>query len=233
MTSVLRISLLITLAAIAMPAHAQPDSLPDPASAEFCQVVQQILANTAVVSNNTVFDNMPDYRHSKPSPDPLMTYQVVTYDGQRPIMVSCKIKGAAHIRAAFGEDAAGEQLYCPTVARMIRAQAIAELRQANLPEAAARAVAFVIDDNEPYATGRDYLADFELSYVGGDGAIHFNSPGLFHDYDSWTTWILPAIVEGQVYCHLATAEYMKALATGQIEPGTLITTGDDAPTQQR
>ena len=35
-----------------------------------------------------------------------MTYQVVTYDGQMPIMVSCKIKGAAHIRSAYGADAA-------------------------------------------------------------------------------------------------------------------------------
>ncbi len=74
---------------------------------------------------------MPEYRHSKPSPDPLMTYQVVTYDGQMPIMVSCKIKGAAHIRSAYGEDAAGEQQYCPTVARMVKAQAIAELKRAN------------------------------------------------------------------------------------------------------
>jgi hypothetical protein len=43
------------------------------------------------------------------------------------------------------------------------------------------------------------------------------------------TLILPERVEGQVYCHLATAEYLKALATGALEPGTLITTADDAP----
>ena len=80
-------------------------------------------------------------------------------------------------------------------------------------------------------TGRDYLADFELSYVDDDGAIHLSSPGLFHDYDSWTTWILPEIVEGQAYCHIATASYIKSLAIGEMEPGTLITTADDAPVQ--
>ena len=225
--------MLLSFAVIAMPAHAQADqvrSLPDPKAVEFCQVVQQILANTEVESNNTVFTNMPDYRHSKPSPDPLNTYQVVTYDGQRPIMVSCKVKGAAHVRAAFGQDAAGEQLYCPTVTRMVKVQAIAELRQEDRPDAVATAEAFVIDDNEPYITGRDYLSDFELSYRGEDGAIHFNSPGLFHDYDSWTTWILPEKFEGQTYCHIATVAYMKAVATGEIEPGTIITTVDDAPT---
>ena len=230
MTFLFRVSALLSVA-LAFPVHAQPSVLPEPDSAEFCQVVQQILANTTVVSNNTVFEDMPEYRHSKPAPDPLMTYQVVTYAGQRPIMVSCKIKGAAHIRAAFGQDAAGEQQYCPTVARLIKAEAVAELKQANLPDAAASAEAFVIDENEPFMTGKDYLSDFELSYVGDDDAIHINSPGLFHDYDSWTTWILPEKFEGQTYCHLATVEYMKAVATGEMEPGTLMTTADDAPTK--
>jgi hypothetical protein len=219
----------LVLPALALPTFAQTDALPDPTSSEFCQVVQKIMANTEVDGDNTVFTDMPEYRHSKPSPDPLKIYQVVTYDGQRPIMVSCKIKGAAHIRAVYGEDAAGEQQYCPSVARMVQAQAVTELEQENQQAAADKARAFVIDDNEPFMTGQDYLADFELSYVGDDGAIHVSSPGLFHDYDSWTTWILPAMVEGQVYCHLATVAYLKAVATGEMEPGTTVTTADDAP----
>jgi hypothetical protein len=227
MTPRFRILLIISLAATTMTANAQ--DLPDPTSEKFCQAVQHILANTEVESINTIFTEMPEYRHSKPSPDPLMIYQVVTYDGQRPIMVSCKVKGAAHIRATYGKDAAGEQLYCPEIARRIKAQAITELHQENLLGVALAAGSFVIDENEPYMTGQDYLSDFELSYVGEDGAIHFQSPGLFHDYDSWTTWILPADFEGQSYCHLATVEYMKAVAKGEIKPGTMMTTADDAP----
>jgi len=227
MTPLLRISFIASLAATAMLANAQ--ELPDPTSEKFCQAVQQILANTEVESINTIFTDMPSYRHSKPSADPLMIYQVVTYDGQWPVMVSCKIKGAAHIRSAYGDDAAGEQQYCPEITRRTKAQAIAELREENLLGVAIAAEAFIVDENEPFVTGREYLSDFELSYVGEDGAIHFNSPGLFHDYDSWTTWILPEKFEGQTYCHLATVEYMKAVAKGEIKPGTLITTTDDAP----
>jgi len=148
-------------------------------------------------------------------------------------MVSCKIKGAAHLRSAYGEDAAGEQLFCPEIARRVKAQAITELRQEGNMEAAEAAEAFVIDENEPFMTGRDYLSDFELSYRGDDGAIHFNTPGLFHDYDSWTTWILPENFEGQAYCHIATVTYMKLVATGESEPGTIITTADDAPVTPR
>lgn len=229
MVSYLRVASFLVLVALVPSAHADADSLPEPTSPEFCQSVQKIMASTDRAGEITLFTDMPEYRHSKPSADPHRIYQVVTYDGGRPIMVSCKIKGAAHLRSAYGEAAAGEQLYCPEIAQRVKAQAIEELLAANEADAAAVAEAFVIDQNEPYITGQEYLSDFQLSYRGDDGLVHVNSPGLFHDYDSWTTWILPEKFEGQAYCHVATAAYMKALATGEIEPGTMMTTADDAP----
>jgi len=233
MMNFLRILWISLAAVVASPAAAQTDFLPSPTSDKFCQAVQKILASTEIEGTNTIFTDMPSYRHSKPAVDPLMIYQVVTYDGTRPIMVSCKIKGAAHIRAAFGDDKAGEQFYCPQVTRRIKAQAIAELNRDNQLEAAKALEAFVLDENEPFMTGRDYLADFQLSYVDEKGIVHISSPGLFHDFDSWTTWILPENFEGQSYCHLATVDYLTALATGVTEPGTLMTTADDAPTVPR
>jgi len=203
--------------------------LPSPTSEGFCIAVQQFMASTTMVGENEVFSDMPSYRHSKPSADPHNIYQVVTYRGETPIMVSCKVKGAAHLRSAYGADAAGEQLYCPAVALRVREQAVAQLRSEGLTDAAAKAEALVIENNEPYITGQSYLSDFELSFVGDDGKIHLNSPGLFHDYDSWTTYILPEKFQGQVYCHLATVDYIKALATGEMQPGALMTTADDAP----
>ena len=224
-----RVSPFMLLAALSFTTQVSGAELPDPTSTEFCRAVQRIMANTDRSGQNTLFTDMPEYRHSKPSADPHNIYQVVTYDGQQPVMVSCKIKGAAHLRSAYGEDAAGEQQFCPEIARQVKSQAISELRQEGNEEAARAAEALVIDENEPFMTGRDYLSDFELSYRGDDGAVHLNTPGLFHDYDSWTTWILPENFEGQAYCHIATVGYMKGLATGQIEPGTIMTTADDAP----
>jgi len=221
-------ALLAMAMAMAMADNAA-DPLPDPTTEEFCMRVQQVLSNTERTGANTVFTNMPAYRRSKPKVDYHLIYQVVTYRGDTPIMVSCKVKGAAHLRDAYGEDAAGEQLYCPAITRMTQAEAAAELEAAGDMAAAEKVRAFVVDDNEPYATGQSYLADFELSYTADDGTIHLNSPGLFQDYDSWVTIILPERVEGQVYCHLATVDYLKALGTGAMEPGTLITTAEDAP----
>jgi len=170
---------------------------------------------------------MPAYRASKPMVDPLTNYQVVSYRGDMPVVVSCKVKGSAHLRAAYGEDAAGEQRFCPELARRILEQTVDELRTTD-PEAADRAAGFVVDDIEPYMTGRSYLNDFQPAYIGEDGAVHLSSPGLFQDYDSWIRYLFPERVVGQVYCHLPTAELITALATGAVEPGLTLTTADDA-----
>jgi hypothetical protein len=230
MNRVIRCWFLLLMASISAGAFAGPNPLPAPASTEFCQVVQKIMATTSVESDNTLFENMADYRHSKPKVDPLQTYQVVTYDGQKPIMVSCKVKGAAHLRSAFGPDAAGEQVYCPSLTRLIKAQAIEALKSENRLIAVGTAESFIVDENEPFITGRSYLSEFELSFADEDGMIHLNSLGLFQDYDSWVTVILPENYQGQVYCHLPTVDYIKALALGELQPGTKITTEDDAPT---
>jgi hypothetical protein len=223
----------VCLAVATWPAEGNVDILPPPTSWEFCIAVQKMLAGTAMVAGNTIFTDMPSYRHSKPFAKPLRTYQVVTYEGARPIVVSCKVKTAAHLRAVYGPDAAGEQLYCPVVTRRVQAEAVAALREAGDVEAATRAAAFVVDDNEPYATGQAYLSDFKPSYVGEDQKVHLSSPGLYQDYDSWITRFLPEKVQGQSYCHLPTVDYVKALAVGEMQPGTVVTTGDGAQVTPR
>lgn len=203
--------------------------LPEPASSEYCQAAQQILSSTELRGENTVFTDMPAYRKSKSAANPHLIYQTVTYAGSMPIVVSCKVKTAAHLRAVYGPQAAGPERACADLTRRAQSAAVARLEAAGESAAALRAAAFVINDNEPYTTGQAYLGDFELSYLGPDGAIHLNSPGLYQDYDSWITRFLPWQVQGQQYCHTATADYIVALATGGMEPGTVITTVDDAP----
>jgi hypothetical protein len=215
------------------PGVVRADAWPAPTSAQFCVAAQRFLATTTVQGANTVFTDMPAYRHSKPFVKPLSIYQVVTYRGTRPIVVSCKVKTAAHLRAAYGPQAAGAQRYCPELERGLQSQAVAELRAANQPAAAAKAAGFVVDEKEPYLTGQAYLADFQASYRSADGAVHINSPGLFQNYDSWVTWFLPERVQGQSYCHLPTVDYLKALALGEMAPGTVVTTAEDAPVKPR
>jgi hypothetical protein len=221
--------LTLVIASIAALPTVAAAALPPPTSPEFCVEAQKFLATTQMTGQNTVFTAMAEYRHSKPAVEPLQVYQVVTYTGTLPIMVSCKVKTAAHLRAAYGEKAAGEQRFCPELARRVQADAVERLRQSGQAAAAQAAAAFVIDDDEPYLTGRSYLADFELSHRAADGRVHLRSPGLFQDYDAWYTALLPAQFQGQSYCHLATVDYLAALAGGTMQPGTVVTTADDAP----
>jgi hypothetical protein len=201
---------------------------PAPASAQFCVVVQQRMAGTMLTGANRVFDDMAEFRHSKPRVRPLEIFQVVTYDGARPIRVSCKMKTAAHLRAVYGESAAGTQRGCPDMTRAVQSDAVAQLRSANEVAAAQEAAQFVVDADAPFVTGGAYLKAYPLSHRGADGRVHLRSIGLFQDYDSWITALLPEILQGQSYCHLPTVEYLVALATGAMAPGTIVTTEDDA-----
>jgi hypothetical protein len=220
---------LLALVVISQVSLGETIVFPSPTDPTFCQVVQQYVSNTAVISKNVLFTDMSEYRSSKPMVNPLQTFQVVQYSGQLPIMVSCKLKGAAHIRSAYGENAAGEQRFCPAVAQELQQQAVAELREAGATQAAAVAAGFVVDNTEPYITGQSYLSDFQLSYLDDKGVAHLSSPGLFQNYDSWVRWIIPERLAGQVYCHLATPAYMKALATGAMAPGVVVTAVAEAP----
>jgi hypothetical protein len=208
-------------------------AFPAGTSPQFCIAVQQKIATTALVGDNTLFADMPSYRHSKPSAQPLKIFQVVTYAGHTPLAVSCKMKTAAHLCAAYGPDKAGTQLFCHDIAALLRRQAVDELHAEGRAEAADRVAAFIVDHDEPFVTGQAYLSDFRPTYTDAEGRVHITSPGLFQDYDAWYTFLLPEIVQGQSYCHFATVESLKAIATGQLNAGTTVTTQDDAPTQPR
>jgi len=214
-------------------AAANAEVLPDPTSADFCQRAQQLLATTEIVSENNVFDNMPDYRSSKPSAEPgqsVKTYQVVTYKGDTPIVVSCKVKTSDHIQDVYGEDKAGQQNICALLTGMLKDQAVAELLSAGNPGAADIARNFAVEQTEPVVTGRSYLADFQPVTEAADGTITLHSPGLQVEWDSWWWYVLPDKFVGQTYCHLPTADLIKGVATGDMSPGLTVTTVDDAPT---
>jgi hypothetical protein len=211
-------------------AFAQSITLPEPESADFCVAVQQVLANTEVEATNTIFDNMPDYRSSKPSVSPLKIYQVVSYSGEMPVIVSCKIKAADHLQSEYGEDAAGKQRFCPEISKLALQQAITQLQTEN-PAAAEAASQFIVDDTEPYSTGQSYLGDWQAISRDAEGVTRVTTPSLQTNWENWMFWILPDRLRGQTYCHIPTVNYLKAVASGTVEPGATMTTADDAPNQ--
>lgn len=204
------------------PASVAKVPFPPVTDRNFCQVVQQFMASTRRLSKNTLFITKQEHIESKTTIDPLTSYQYVTRDGDVPVLVSCKVKGAAYIRDHYGEEEAGEQRLCPAVTAAIVAQVARELSLEGNSEAAANAQAFVLDNTEPFFMGPKYLADYELSYSGEDGAVHLTSQGLIHDYAHWTGMLLPDAFAGVNYCNIPSHEYVRALATGAEAPGRII-----------
>ena len=190
----------------------------------FCQAVQQFMASTQRLSDNTVFATANEYIESKTTIEPLTTYQLVTRDAETdmPVAVSCKVKGAEYIRAVYGKNQAGVQRLCPAVTAAIVGQVIRELSLEGDSAAAANAQALVLDNNEPFYMGPRYLANYELSYAAADGAVHLQSQGLIHDYAHWTSLLLSDKFAGVNYCNIPSHEYVRALATGAEQPGRVL-----------
>ena len=212
------ISILAALMLIVCAGMASAATLPATATDTFCTAVQEILAETTVPSELTVYADMAAFRRSKPTPRPLTISQVVTLDKQgRPKMVSCKVKSADHIRAEYGKAAAGEQLYCREITVMVHAKIVAKL-EAEAPELAATVRGYIIEPDEPHTTGRMYLSPFPLAFADNEGNLHINTQSLQVDWDDWRFYIMPNVLRGQTYCHLITPEYLEALARGQAQP---------------
>lgn len=195
------------------------ERLPDVSDPGFCQALLEFLDGTTLVSENIVYDTVQGYVESKTSIRPLTSHQYTTVRAGMPVAISCKIKGSKYLNVEYGQGSAAEQRFCPAATAVIVNTVANALDAAGNGEAAARARAFVLDNNEPVFAGPNYLAAFELSYTDEAGDIHLASPGLFHDYDHWSTAILPDDFIGPVYCHLPSHEYVTALATGAEQPG--------------
>jgi hypothetical protein len=190
---------------------------PDGKLDDFCTEVQRILAATGIPSTNTVFTDMGEFRASKPSVNPLMTYQYVTYHNDQAKMISCKVKAADHLVAEYGAEAAGPQGMCRDITLIIHGRVMDGLEQIN-PALADPARAVVIDPDEPFLTGGSWLSEFPLSYRGDDGAIHINTQSLQINWDDWRFWIMPNRLRGHTYCHLIAPAHMAALISGDAQP---------------
>jgi len=212
------------------PAELANESLPRVTDPGFCQALLEFLNRSEIQSENVVYDNVQGYIESKTSIRPLTSHQYTTVRDGMPVAISCKVKGSKYLNVEYGEGTAGEQRFCPAATAVIVNTVAASLEAAGEAEAAARARAFVLDNNEPVFAGPNYLAAFELSYTADDGRVHLASPGLFHDYDHWSRPILPDDFIGPVYCHLPSHEYVTSLATGAEEPGWVMDVRGEKPT---
>lgn len=193
--------------------------------AEFCAEAQHLISRTDKSGEFVVHPDFNGFVQSKTSIDPL-TLHVYAWPAPdepgRPLAISCKLKSADHLNAAFGPGTAGPDGLCQDMNRETLRQV-----QAALPAAAARRVVLdpnenVFNDKQPAATGRDWLAPFLLTTEDDAGTLTIHSKGFRVDWLDPRFANMDARVRGVHYCHLIAPGYLRDLLSGGAAAGLKI-----------
>ncbi|MCL4778559.1 MAG: hypothetical protein KJ049_00090 [Gammaproteobacteria bacterium] len=193
--------------------------------AEFCAEAQHLISRTDKSGEFVVHPDFDGFVQSKTSIDPL-TLHVYAWpapdDPGRPLAISCKLKSADHLNAAFGPGTAGPDGLCQDMNR----ETLRQVRAA-LPAAAARQVVLdpgenVFNEKLPAATGRDWLAPFLLTTEDDAGTLTIHSKGFRVDWLDPRFAGMDARVRGVHYCHLIAPGYLRDLLAGRAAAGLKI-----------
>ena len=167
--------------------------------AEFCAEAQHIVSHTDKTGDFVVHPDFEGFVKSKTNIDPLTLHVYVwpaPDDPGQAVAISCKMKSADHLNAAFGPGTAAPDGLCQDMNR----ETLRQVR-ASLPAVADRQVMLdpnenVFNEKQPAATGPDWLDP------------------RFARFD--------ARVRGVHYCHLIAPGYLRELLTGQAAAGVTI-----------
>lgn len=193
--------------------------------AGFCAEAQHLISRTDKSGEFVVHPDFDGFVKSKTSIDPLTLHVYVwpaPDDPGQPAAISCKMKSADHLNAAFGPGTAGPDRLCQDMNR----ETLRQVRAA-LPAAAARQV--VLDPNEnafnekqPAATGANWLAPFLLATEDEAGKLTIHSKGFRVDWLDPRFAGMDARVRGVHYCHLIAPGYLRDLLSGHAAAGVQI-----------
>jgi hypothetical protein len=186
--------------------------------AEFCSGAQQLVGSTALRATNVVHDEYEAFTLSKPKVRPLETEQYHWYEDAartRLKMISCKMKTTDHLRAEYGDNAAGAEGLCAAVNQRGLATALTNLRRSRhgkLRYGGGRR--FVFDAEELTNMGPEWLKSHEIAWEDAQGVLHIQSRAMRND------WLDPRYLNaepkfrGTRYCHLIAPDYLQRLLTG-------------------
>ncbi|MBM4220412.1 MAG: hypothetical protein FJ170_00515 [Gammaproteobacteria bacterium] len=193
--------------------------------AEFCAEAQHLISRTDKTGEFVVHPDFKGFVESKTSIDPL-TLHVHAWaapdDPGRIVAISCKMKSADHLNAAFGPGTAGPDGLCQDMNR----ETLRQVRAA-LPGAAGRQVVLdpgenVFNEQQPARTGADWLAPFLLTTEDAAGTLTIHSKGFRVDWLDPRFARMDARVRGVHYCHLVAPAYLRDLLAGRAKAGVTI-----------
>lgn len=186
---------------------------------DFCVRVQQIVAATTLVPDNTVHPDYAAFKQSKTSIEPFTSHQFVLADEATgvPRRVSCKVKTPDHLNAHFGATTASDPgLGCAganrdTVSRVYASLDATERSRVRVPESAWR-----FDPDSHTYLGSTWVEPYAFLYRTPEATVHLHAKSLRVDWDNfWLSWAADRF-RGVLYCHLAAPEYVRQIALGEV-----------------
>ena len=185
---------------------------------EFCSAAQQLISSTALRASNVVHDDYQAFVLSKPKVRPLETEQFHWYEDAARMklkMISCKMKTTDHLRAEYGDSAAGTEGLCAAVNQRSLAVALASLkrnRHGKLRYDSGRQVVF--DAEELTSLGPEWLKSHEIAWKDAQGLLHVQSRAMRNDWLDPRYLKAPPQFRGTRYCHLIAPDDLQRLLTG-------------------
>jgi len=201
---------------------------------DFCEDAQQIVANTAIVSDNIYYPTWGDensgFIASDAQPnqvnpnDPLTTTQFTRFANNVnptiPLTTACKMKSWDAIQFYFGSSSASSGANCTTINKATYNVVSLSMRlKGDIPIYEEADIVF--DNWNTYAGSQwsdssPYTGPSQTAYVSqADGNIHIVGKELYVANDS--DFPLKQKV-GVDYCQLVSPEYMQAILSGRVTP---------------
>jgi hypothetical protein len=185
---------------------------------EFCSAAQQLISSTELRASNVVHDDYQAFVLSKPKVRPLETEQFHWYEDPARMklkMISCKMKTTDHLRAEYGDSAAGTEGLCAAVNQHSLAAVLTNLRRARhgkLRYEGGRRIVF--DPEELTNLGPEWLKSHEIAWEDAQGLLHVQSRAMRNDWLDPRYLRAPPQFRGTRYCHLIAPDYLQRLLTG-------------------
>lgn len=190
---------------------------------DFCGVVQTKISDTRLPVENIVYKDFEAFKLSKPVGKPLTTAQFVVMGkhpqtgADYPLQISCKTKTADSIIKYNGAGTAGADGDCKMIQQQIINTALANLTPADKQLALKnRAGSIQAGDDVVVWIGPRWLEPWPWpsAAAAANGNVTITSKALFVLDNALIP--MPDRFKGTHYCHLATPEYVRMLAIGEI-----------------
>ena len=202
-----------------------------PALDEYCRVAQRIVTRTEQPVDLRIQSSFDGFVKSKAiipegagSIPEIQQFNWATDDGAI-VGVSCKLKSADHLNMVYGDGTAGFDGECQDMNRYVfEALDIAPGRLAY--------GAVIFDPREQAQTeggppveggpGPQWLASYDAVAVDADNKLVIRTKGFRVDFSDPRFARAPARFRGVHYCHFIAPGHLRRLATGAVQPATVI-----------